>query len=650
MKKIQIIVLFVFCALANAQNQIEVSLDQKLFEVQPTMWGVFFEDINFAGDGGIYAELVKNRSFEFYKPMMGWKYERRENFQGKHFVINRDENSRNPRFIRLINESETVPFGLINDGFRGMGVKKGVSYTFSIMARKFGDENVTLKIELVDSTGNIIGNASLKGFTDSWGKYKSTFVCEGNEPKALLKVLIEGKGALDLDMISLFPGDTWNKRENGMRADIMQMLADLDPGFVRFPGGCIVEGHDLTVRYQWKKTVGPIEDREVIVNRWNTEFMRRHTPDYYQSFGLGFYEYFLISEDLGAEPLPILNCGMACQYNTQELVPMNQLDPYIQDALDLIEFANGPVSSKWGKLRADMGHPEPFNLKYIGIGNEQWGEQYVERYNVFAEKIRERYPDIQLVSGSGPRPDDDRFQYLWSKLPDMDVDLVDEHYYMKPDWFLANAERYDSYDRKGPKIFAGEYASHGPSQEYPSSANTWLSALTEAAYLTGLERNADIVHMTSYAPLFGHVDGWQWRPDLIWFDNLNVFGTPNYYVQKMYSNHKGTHVIPITIDDKPITGQDSLYASATVDEKNGEAYIKLVNASSAPKEISLNIDGKISGKAIVKELKSSNLMDYNSMEKPKNIYPVEKEINISGETLKYTLPPKSFSLFTLKKK
>ncbi len=645
MKKSIILLVLLISVTSFCQKKIDVLFNKPLFEVQPTMWGVFFEDINFAGDGGIYAELVKNRSFEFYKPFMGWHVDKQKGSSGKHFILNGDEDSDNPRFIRIINDNNSVPYSIYNEGFRGMGVKENLEYRFSVFARKFSGENPILGVFLTDDENNILGQTKIEAFSDTWKQYKANFKCSSTVKNARLKILVLNKGAIDLDMISLFPSDTWKERENGMRGDIMQMLADLEPGFVRFPGGCVVEGHDLSLRYQWKKTVGPLENRKLIVNRWNTEFMNRHTPDYFQSFGLGFYEYFLISEDLGAEPLPILNCGMACQYNTGELVPLDKIDPYIQDALDLIEFANGPVNSKWGKLRSDMGHPKPFNMKYLGIGNEQWGEQYVERYTIFVQKIREKYPEIKLVSGSGPSPNDDRFKYLWSKLPGMDVDLVDEHYYMNPNWFLANAKRYDTYDRTGPKIFAGEYAAHGPDKEYPSSRNTWLSALAEAAYLTGLERNADIVHMTSYAPLFAHLEAWQWRPDLIWFDNLNVFGTPNYYVQKMYSNHAGTHVTPVKLNDEDITGQDGLYASSTIDKEDNEGYLKLINTSVKKVEIMLNISGVKGNSVKIIEMASTNLLDYNSLENPEKVTPQEKEAKLSGKTFKYTLPAKSFSLF-----
>ena len=298
----------------------------------------------------------------------------------------------------------------------------------------------------------------MQNFSADWKKYTATLHPKDTDAKARLAIVMDGKGIVDLDMISLFPENTWKNRPGGLRADMVQALADLHPGFLRFPGGCIVEGSVLERRYQWKNTIGPVEDRHLLINRWNYEFQHRPTPDYFQSFGLGFFEYFQLCEDIGAEPLPILNCGMACQFNSGELCPIEELGPYIQDALDLIEFANGATNTTWGAKRAALGHPEPFNMKMLGVGNEQWGQQYIDRYTKFAEAIKAKYPDIQLVSAAGPDPADQRFQFAWSKLRALHADIIDEHSYAKPDWFFANTHRYDNYDRNGPKVFMGEYA------------------------------------------------------------------------------------------------------------------------------------------------------------------------------------------------
>jgi alpha-L-arabinofuranosidase len=640
-------ILFIVTSLiTHAQKGLTVVANKPVAPVSPTMWGVFFEDINFGADGGLYAELVKNRSFEFLKPMMGWR-ELRQNGKGKTLIINRGiEKPQNPRFARITVDSGT--YVLSNEGFRGMGIQKGKQYNFSLFARK-GEGNVRIKIELVNTAGKKIGETSLNNFSSEWTKHTASFTTTDTAIKGRLNILFEGKGTMDADMISLFPQDTWKNRPNGLRADLVQMLADLKPGFVRFPGGCIVEGHELETRYQWKKTVGSLDDRELIINRWNTEFPRRSTPDYFQSFGLGFYEYFQLSEDIGAEPLPILNCGMACQYNTGEVAPMDQLDPYIQDALDLIEFANSAVSTKWGKLRAGMGHPEPFNLKYLGIGNEQWDEQYIERYREFEKVLQQKHPEIILVGSSGPSPDGPRFDYAWKEFRQSKAGLIDEHYYQSPDWFFKNASRYDNYDRKGPKVFAGEYAAHSKDGQDAESRNTWISALAEAAFMTGLERNADIVQMASYAPLFAHVEAWQWRPDLIWFDNLRTVGTPNYYVQKLFANNKGTHVIKVLQDGKILAGKDSIYASAVLDKASKQVIIKVVNTASNPATYEINLTGvKLSGnQGTMDVLSSSDSYAYNTLDNQGVIYPEQRNITMKGNKLNASLSPMSLNVIKI---
>lgn len=640
----------VFCLPVYSQKATEISviLNKPIAEVQPTMWGVFFEDINFAADGGIYAELVKNRSFDFTLPLMGWR-QGRDNGRGRLVpTFYSPANPSNPHYISVVIDPAKGIFAMINEGFRGMGIKQDIQYNFSVSAKILAGSGLKMKIELLGQGDEIIGEAVIDGFTASWDKYQASFKATRTEAEATLRLTFTGKGTLDIDMVSLFPADTWMGRPGGLRKDIVEMIADLKPGFVRFPGGCIVEGRNIENRYQWKKTVGPVEERTMIINRWNVEMRNRQAPDYFQSFGLGFYEYFLLSEDLGAEPLPILNCGMSCQFNAAEVVPLNELDPYIQDALDLIEFANGSATTKWGGLRASMGHPEPFNLKYLGIGNEQWEEQYIERYREFEKVLNLKHPEIKIVSGSGPSASGTYFDYAWTELKKLNPALIDEHYYMPPEWFQSNASRYDNYDRKGIKVFAGEYAAHGKDGEAPESRNTWISALSEAAFMTGLERNADVVHMASYAPLLAHVDAWQWRPDLIWFDNLKTIGTPNYYVQKMFSTHRGTQVIPVLQSGKPLSGADSLFASGTIDEDSSRLYIKLINTSSTARSVQLNTSGaSVMKTGEISILRSDGLYDYNSISDPKLIYPSSKPVTITGGKLNLQLEPRSASVVIL---
>lgn len=649
--EITCLLLFLFSSSeAQTTKSIIIKVNQPKTEIQPTMWGIFFEDINLAADGGLYAELVKNRSFEFAKPLMGWKILKPDTTAGILIINQQETNPDNPRFIRITRDNETEKFGLSNEGFRGMGVKQGMTYHFSVLARPVGNSSIKLRIELVNAKGNAIGRATLVPDGNGWGKYSVDFSSSETEPKARLNIWFEGKGSLDLDMISLFTDDTWKHRPGGLRADLVQLLADLKPGFLRFPGGCIVEGRDLATRYQWKKTVGNINDRQLIINRWNTEFKHRPTPDYFQSFGLGFFEYFQLAEDIGAEPLPILSCGMACQFNTAELAPMDQLDPYIQDALDLIEFANGNADSKWGKVRTHMGHPAPFNLKMIGVGNEQWGPQYIERYIAFEKAIHAKYPDVKIISGTGPSPDGNFFEYASAELKKLNAQIVDEHYYANPDWFLKNASRYDNYDRNSYKIFAGEYAAQSKFTCSPDNENNWLCALSEAAFMTGLERNADVVNLCSYAPLFAHVEGWQWKPDLIWFDNLRSFGTVNYYVQKMFSTNKGTEVLAMLQENNPLTGQNGLYGSAAFDHKTSEIILKLVNTTNQVQLNNLVLDGanKLSSKGTVIVLKSEDLNRVNSLDQPTLVSPIEQEITIKGKNLNYKLEPYSFTIIKIK--
>jgi alpha-L-arabinofuranosidase len=489
---------------------------------------------------------------------------------------------------------------------------------------------------------------SLTEAGDNWHKAAVSFHANETVLKGKLNIWFEGNGTIDLDMISLFPGDTWKNRPGGMRADMVQLLADMKPGFIRFPGGCIVEGFDLSNRYRWKNTVGPIEERQLIMNRWNTEFPHRSAPDYFQTFGLGFFEYFQLADDIGAEPLPILNCGMACQFNSAEVVPMQAIDPYIQDALDLIEFANGDVNTKWGKLRADMGHPAPFNLKMMGIGNENWGPQYIERLKAFQTAIKAKYPNMKLICSSGTDPNGERFDYLNGELRKMNADFIDEHYYRKPEWFFQNARRYDTYPRTGSKIFGGEYASH-VDKTAGGTRNTWLAAISEAAFMTSLERNADVVQMASYAPLFAHIDGWQWAPDLIWVNNLQSYGTPDYHVQKLFSLNKGSKVVPITLNNDVVAGQDSLYASACIDAATNELIIKVVNASDKPQSNTLQLEGvkKLAskGKLVVMQ---SELTALNSFDSPTNVAPVESTIVIKGKKITLNNSPYSFSVLRVK--
>jgi alpha-N-arabinofuranosidase len=636
----------------NAQKtNLEVNIANTITKIQPTMYGAFFEDINFAADGGLYAEMIKNRSFEFETPLMGWKQPNSDKHSfneqsGIATTIKVLENKTNPNFCRvLVNDDKG--FEIINEGFRGMGIKKDARYNLSLKAANHNGAIKKIIIQFIDRNKKVLGETIIVPTATDWQSYSAQFTATQTEAKAQLKITFEGTGTIDLDMISLFPEDTWKNRKNGLRKDIVQLLYDMKPGFLRFPGGCIVEGRTLAQRYQWKKTVGDVENRETLINRWNTEFDHKPAPDYFQTFGLGFFEYFQLSEDLGAQPLPILSCGMACQFNTGELVPMDELDPYVQDALDLIEFANGGVETPWGRIRSEMGHPKPFNLKLIGVGNEQWGPQYIERFKVFEKAIKSKYPKMTIVSGAGPFPEGDYFDYGMQELKKLNAEIVDEHYYKNPQWFRENATRYDKYDRKGPKVFAGEYAAQSVAIASPDNKNNWECAFSEAAFMTGLERNAEVVNLTSYAPLMAHEDAWQWTPDLLWFNNLEAYGSANYYVQKLFSTNKGTDLIAITKDGKPVTGQNNLFASAVKDLNTKEVIVKLVNTAATAQEVNLDLKGsKLASKGTVITLTSPNLQDENSFANPKKISPTENELKLKGEKAKMNLP--AYSVTVLK--
>lgn len=623
-------------------NEFKIDVQQTGAPIQSTMYGIFFEDINFGADGGLYAELIKNRSFEFENPFGGWTPFGNVTIQTKSPCFDK-----NPHYARLSFNKELTGTGLDNEGFKGIGIKAGEKYDLSFYARTVTNGPIKFRINLVNDKHDIYETKEVEINGKDWKKYSVVLTPEATEAHSRLRITMLTQGTADLEHISLFPQKTFNNRPNGMRADLAQALKDLKPGVFRFPGGCIVEGTNLATRYQWKNTVGPVENRPININRWNYTFPHKKFPDYYQSYGLGFFEYFQLSEDIGAEPLPVLNCGLSCQYENDdpnENCPVDKLQPYIDDALDLIEFANGPVTSKWGKLRADMGHPASFNLKYLAIGNEQWGSLYPERLEPFVKQIRAKYPEIQVIGSSGPQAEGEDFDYLWPEMKRINVDLVDEHYYRSPEWFLNGAKRYDSYDRNGPKVFAGEYACHPNNRE-----NSFLTALAEAAFMTGFERNADVVHICTYAPLFAHVDAWQWRPDLIWFDNLSLVKTPNYYVQQLYGHNAGTNVIPLSMQNEPVTGQNDLYATAAVDKKTNELIIKIANTGIQHRKIKLDLNGLSGGKhkGTVTVLHASDLEAKNAICKPDQVVPVVSDVELEAPAAEVVLRPLSFSVYRI---
>ena len=654
-RNLSMMIVGVFFAISlHAQiNEMVIQTRKPGAVIQPTMYGLFFEDINYGADGGLYAELVKNRSFEFPQRLMGWES------YGNVTVKDDGPFERNPHYVRLLDAGHPHKHtGLDNVGYFGIGVKEGEEYRLTVWARKLENENSKIRVELVNISSNDENQAfaSQELVIDSkeWKKYTLILKPAKTFAHARLRIFLLSNEGVDLEHISLFPVDTWKGHENGLRKDLAQALYDVRPGVFRFPGGCIIEGTDLDTRYNWKNSVGPVENRPLNENRWQYTFMHRFFPDYYQSYGMGFYEFFLLSEEIGAEPLPVVNCGLACQFqnnNESAHIPVAQLGGYIQDALDLVEFANGDTSTKWGKLRADMGHPAPFNLKFIAIGNEQWGPEYPARLKPFLDAFRKYHPEIKVIGSSGPGSEGDQFEYLWPEMRRLNADLVDEHFYRPESWFLSQGARYDNYDRKGPKVFAGEYACHGKGKKW----NHFYTSLLEAAFMTGLERNADIVHMATYAPLFAHVDGWQWRPDMIWFDNLNTVKTVSYYVQQLYSLNKGTNVLPLSMNGKAVTGangQNGLFASSVWDKKTNEVIVKIINTSDKSQPVKLNFNGlrrneRLSNGRLI-TLTSSDLDAANTIENPFLIVPVEQTQAINNNLLETNIDPNSFYIYKFK--
>jgi len=659
-------------SLAAAEAPIHVTVDTAVpgHVVSPLLHGIFFEDINYGADGGLYAELVQNRSFEHAEHLFAWGTVNRGGDGDVTIETAAPLNPRNPHYVRLTVRDPGKGFGIANDGFGGIAVKQGENYFLSVRMRAnagyAGDVNAALE----DETGRVIASDCLGWAGPDWAPMEITLKAAVSALHARLVLVATAKGHVDLDVVSLFPEHTFKNRRNGVRADLAQMLADLHPAFLRFPGGCIVEGMDLPNRYQWKDTIGDIAERPQNWNRWQDAIRGQTAPQYYQTYGLGFLEYFQLCEDLSCEPLPILNCGMACQFQSKQTVPLKQLAPFLQDALDLIEFANGAVDTPWGAKRAALGHPAPFNLKMLGVGNEQWGETYFERYPVFYQAIKAKYPGLNIVTGAGPGVDAgdyDRWKLAWDKFKSgTPADIVDEHYYRPPQWFLENATRYDAQDRYGPRIFAGEFAAHDRGRR-----NNLRAAIAEAAFMTGLVRNSDAVAMSSYAPLFAKAGATQWTPDLIWFDNTRVYGSPSYYVQALFAKNRPDVALPVTVESaapvepapapppattdgkvpvpagKPLP---ALFVVAGRDERTGELVLTVVNPFADPRTAEIELRGASGAgpNGRLTALASASADDENSFEAPRKIAPRDEVLQIPGATFPRTFPANSLSILRLR--
>lgn len=512
-------------------NKITINTEKKIAPMGD-LYGIFFEDLNHAADGGLYAEMVRNRAFEFsqidnpkYRALTAWTKIERGNAKLSLAVENTlPLSEKNPHYLMMEIYETGDGAGISNEGYNsGMAYKAGEKYIFSCFARSSG--KIALNAALEDSGGNVYDEKEFRLESDEWTKYEFELSPSKTDCCGKLVITAKSSGIVYLDMVSLFPKKTF--KGHGLRADLGELLADLKPKFMRFPGGCLIHDgslnkDDRNSTYRWKNTIGALQDRAARRNNWG----------YNQSLGLGYYEYFILCEDLGAKPIPILPAG----YNPHsgEGAAIGNLQEWIDDALDLIEFANGGENTKWGKIRAELGHKKPFGLEYIGIGNEEVGQEFFDRYTYFHRAIKEKYPEIKIINSSGPFAAGCEFERGWKSAGENGSDLVDEHYYMSPEWFIANAHRYDSYSKNGPKVFLGEYASWG---------NTYYNALAEAAYMTQLERNASAVSLACYAPLFANADYVDWSPDMIWFNNYKSYGSANYYVQKLFMNNQGTDLL-----------------------------------------------------------------------------------------------------------
>ena len=630
-----------FAGLKPVEATVTVQPDQ-MKSISDMLIGVFFEDISYAADGGLYAELIQNRDFEY---AMEDKTGRDKNWNSTYAWSIKNEgivfsidtvnpiHPNNPHYAVL--DVQTPGAALVNVGFDGIVIKKGDRYDLSLFSRQLDGKGGKLIVRLVDKQGNQLAEQMLSVPANGWKKQKTVLVATGTADDARLEIIPQGEGRVALDMISLFPQRTFKGRKNGLRADLAQAIADLHPRFVRFPGGCVAHGDGVDNIYRWVNTIGPLEARKPQRNLWN----------YHQTAGLGYYEYFQFCEDIGAEPLPVLAAGVPCQNSgtggagQQGGIPMCEMDGYIQEVLDLIEYANGdPRKTKWGKVRAESGHPAPFHLKYIGIGNEDLiSEVFEERYRMICDAIREKYPEIMVIGTVGPFCEGSDYREGWRIATDMKLPMVDEHYYQTPGWFIHHQDFYDRYDRSKPKVYLGEYAVHVPGRH-----NNIETALVEALHLANVERNGDVVSMTSYAPLLAKDKHTNWNPDLIYFNNKEVKSTVGYYVQQLYGQNSGTQYLPTRVDmnNDQEAVRRRMAVSVVRDKQSGDVIVKLVNL--LPVEINTQIIvpdiGSIQPVAI-KTVLSGKPAD-------KNARPVIGQIEVGGK-FPCELPAYSFTVIRI---
>lgn len=608
--------------------------------ISDRLYGIFLEDINYGGDGGLYAELVPNRAFEFVGPdgadnrLMRWQA-----LCGAQLEIacEAPRGDRNPHYARITPVNGVG--ALRSEGYLGHGfyAEPDERYRLSVIARAERPGHVHARI--VGESGTVLAQQDMP-VGDNWNKRTLELAPNTAGERAYLELEVEAR--TDFDFISLFPVHTFKNRENGARIDIAQALCDLKPAFMRFPGGCIVEGRSFDNMYRWKDTLGPVEERRVNWNRWQLDEYQidgRHSYDYYQSYGMGYYEYMQFCEDIGCLALPVLNCGLTCQWHEALAIPLDEMDGIISDYIDFIEFCNGDVNTRWGSERARMGHPAPFGLKMIGVGNEQWDDVYFERYEAIHRAVKAVHPEIELIGCAGWRDDGWEIDkaHAWMKRTDCKPDYSDEHFYKPTEWFIANTKRYIDYDKALPRVFAGEYAAHTD----PNTAkrrNNMYTALAEAAFMTGLENASPNVAMACYAPLLARYGANQWQPDLIWFDQHRCVLTPNYHVQRMFANARGDELLKV--DDL----EAGLYVTASRRECDKAIIIKVVNPGDDAISSALELP-IVRGDAHVVTL-SGQLEAENSIDAPDNVCPCENAVAFEG-ALELKFKPHSVNVITV---
>lgn len=620
--------------------------------ISPDLFGIFFEDLSYAADGGLYAELIQNRSFEYspadrkgWHSLTAWEYITESYGYGTISVeTNSPVHGNNPHYVVLnVEEEGREGIGVINGGFDGIVIRAGEKYDFSVFARQLSDNSIPLHVKLQSKKGVVYGEATFSTATKEWKKYTATITTSQNDDSASLVIVAKAKGRLAIDVVSLFPQKTFKNRPNGLRADLAQIIAELKPKFMRFPGGCLVHGDGLGNMYRWKNTVGSIEQRVEQRNIWN----------YHQTAGLGYFEFFQFCEDIGAKPLPVVAAAVSCQNSGgtwriggtgQRGLPMDEMNDYIQEVLDLIEYANGPVTSTWGAIRAAAGHPQPFNLQYVGVGNEdKQTEVFRSRFKMIYEAVKTKHPEITLIGTTGPFHSGEDYEQGWKFANQLAVPVVDEHYYEKPEWFLNNLKRYDTYERKASQVYVGEFAAHDTNRK-----NTLRSALAEAAYMTALERNGDIVKMTSYAPLLARRNNTSWNPNLIYFTNSTILRTVNYYVQQLFSVNHGDLYFPNIVSASLVDTAKTFATSCVQNTLTGEVIIRLVNTDSTPVKANINLPAfrSLDPEATCTVL-SGDPMAENSFEHPQNVIPKTSTITVS-KSFVYSIPANSLTVISIK--